>query len=257
MCCFSGPITHVSGTSIFARLEGEQQLLAYQMRLAAVEDVAMILPLPVAPGHDDDAVAFVNLTEAPQLFHELSRCFRPPPGRAPAGPAVAAGPATLAVHRVGAYDASFVPAIADFARLDARFRLPDAVLGRVPAYADYGFAVFQLRKGEAEVHPMALRFITRSPDRLFFPTVHVHHGDVPIEAVFDHTLYLQAPAGVSAGLSAKDDWERARHPVTEVMSLGNILRADPTRGLIQRQWPLFRRQINGMHPNADTWAAPT
>ena len=252
MCCFSGPIAHVSGTSIFARLEGEQQLLAYQMRLASVEDVAMILPLPIAPGHDDDALAFVNLTEAPQLFHELGQCFRPPPSRSP-DLFAAAGPApTLTVHRVGAYDASFVPAIADFARLDPRFRLPDAVLGRMPAYADYGFAVFQLRKGEAEVHPMALRFMTRSPDRLFFPTVHVHHRDVPIEAMFDHTLYLQAPSGVSVN----EHWERARHPVTEVVSLGNILRGDPTRGLIQRQWPLFRRQINGIHPNTDTWAEP-
>jgi len=252
MCCFSGPVARVSGTSIFARLEGERQALAYQMRLASVADVAMILPLPIAPGHGDRAVEFVNLTEAPALFHELSQCFRLPPSRSPDLVAVAAGPPTLAVHRVGAYDASFVPAIADFARLDPRFRLPDAVLGQMPAYADYGFAVFQLRKGEAEVHPMALRFVTRSPDRLFFPTVHVHHGDVPAEAAFDHTLYLQAPAGVGA----KADWERATHPVTEVVSLGNILRRDPTYGLIQRTWPLFRRQINGIHANTDTWAEP-
>ena len=82
---------------------------------------------------------------------------------------------------------------------------------------------------------MALRFVTRSPDRLFFPTLHVHHGDVPAEAAFDHTLYLQAPAGVSA----KQDWERATHRVSEVVNLGNILHSNPTRGLIQRKWPLF------------------
>jgi hypothetical protein len=122
----------------------------------------------------------------------------------------------------------------------------------MPAYADYGFAVFQLRKGEAEVHPMALRFITRSPDRLFFPTLHVHHGDAPAEAAFDHTLYLQAPAGVTA----KDDWQRAIYPVTEVVSLGNILRRDPTHGLVQRTWPLFRREVSGMRLNTDTWAEP-
>jgi hypothetical protein len=187
MCCFSGPITRVSGTSIFARLEGERQSLAYQMRLASVDDVAMILPLPIAPGYDDRAVEFVNLTETPQLFHELGQCFRPPPTRALDLAAVAGAAPSLAVHRVGAYDASFVPAIADFARLDPRFRLPDAVLGRVPAYADYGFAVFQLRK---------------------------------------------------------------------VVSLGNILRRDPTHGIVERKWPLFRRQINGIRPNTDTWAEP-
>jgi len=252
MCCFSGPIAHVSGTSIFARLEGGRQLLAYQMRFTSLEDIAMILPLPISHGHGDLAVEFVNLTETPQLFDELGQCFRSPPSRSVAADAVAGGPTPLVVRRIGAYDASFVPAIADFARLDPRFRLPDAVLARMPAYADYGFAVFQLRKGEAEVHPMALRFMTRRPDRLFFPTVHAHHGDAPADAAFDHTLYLQAPAGVNA----KHDWEPATHAVSEVVSLGNILRRDPTHGLIDRKWPLFRRQINGVHPNSDTWADP-
>ena len=37
---------------------------------------------------------------------------------------------------------------------------------------------------------------------------------------------------------------------------GNILRRDPTRGLIERTWPLFRSEINGMRPNSDTWAEP-
>ena len=72
--------------------------------------------------------------------------------------------ADVAGHRVGAYDASFVPTASDFARLDPRFRLPDAVRGRVPAYADYGFAVFKLRKGEAEVHPLARRAGTEARD---------------------------------------------------------------------------------------------
>jgi hypothetical protein len=160
----------------------------------------------------------------------------------------AAGGATLEVHKVGAYDASFVPAIADFARLDARFRLPDAVLGRVPQYRDYGFAVFKLRSGEADVHPLALRFVTRAPDQLFFPTIHVHHGDLPDEAAFDHTLYLQTPAHEASR------WEKAPRPVANVMSLGNILLRDPTRGLIAREWPLYRLRIEGTQPNRDTWA---
>jgi hypothetical protein len=212
MCCFSRPIAEVSGTSIFVRLDGNRQALAYQMRLSSAEDVAMILPLPTAPGHGATAVEFVDLSE------------------------------------VGAYDASFVPAIADFARLDARFRLPDAVLGRVPAYSDYGFAVFKLRKGEAEVHPLALRFVTRTPSRLFFPTVHVHHGDLPDEASFDHSLYLQTPA------HEPPNWEKAPRSVASAMNLGNILRRDPTRGLIARDWPLYRLRISGMHPNRDRWA---
>ena len=249
MCCFSRPIAEVSGTSIFVRLDGNRQALAYQMRLSSAEDVAMILPLPTAPGHGEKAVEFVDLSETPRFFEELSLCFWRPTRSlgTDLSEAVAGAAPTLEVHKVGAFDASFVPAIADFARLDARFRLPDAVLGRVPAYSDYGFAVFKLRKGEAEVHPLALRFVTRTPARLFFPTVHVHHGDLPDEASFDHTLYLQTPA------HEPPNWEKAPRSVASVMNLGNILLRDPTRGLIARDWPLYRLRISGMHPNRDTW----
>jgi hypothetical protein len=246
MCCFSGNIREVSGTSIFVRPDGERQVLAYQMHLSSAEDVAMILPLPIVPGRGEQAVELVDLSEAPQLFDELASCFPAPPlPRGVLALGVAGRGPTLAVHEVGAYDASFVPRVADFSRLDPRFRIPEAVLGRVPAYADYGFAVFKLRSGEAEVHPLGLRFATRSPERLFFPTVHVHHGAVPDLASFDHTLYLQAPAGKPA------DWEEAPRPVA--VSLGNFLVRDPTRGLVARDWRLFRLRISGMHPNRDTW----
>ena len=250
MCCFSRPIAEVSGTSIFVRLDGDRQALAYQMHLSSAEDVAMILPLPIALGHGEKAVEFVDLSEAPRLFEELGLCFWRPTRSAGADLATAAAgaAATLKVHRVGAYDASFVPAASDFGRLDERFRLPDAVLDRVPAYNDYGFAVFKLRKGAGEVHPLALRFITRAPERLFFPTVHVHQGDLPDEAAFDHTLYLQTPA------HEPPEWEKASRSVATVMSLGNILRRDPTRGLIARDWSVYRLRIRGMQPNRDTWA---
>ncbi len=91
------------------------------------------------------------------------------------------------------YVASFVPSVADFVRLDPRFRLPEVLFDAVPHYADYGFAVFQLAPGKVTVHPMALRFPTRDPDRLFFPTVHVHDGRFHAKAKFDHALYFQTP----------------------------------------------------------------
>lgn len=70
MCRFSRPIAEVSGTSIFVRLDGNRQALANQMRLSSAEDVAMILPLPTAPGHGEKAVEFVDLSEAPRFFEE-------------------------------------------------------------------------------------------------------------------------------------------------------------------------------------------
>jgi hypothetical protein len=38
---------------------------------------------------------------------------------------------------------------------------------------------------------MAFEFVTRQPDTLFFPTLHVHDGLVHESAKFDHYLYYQ------------------------------------------------------------------
>ena len=247
MCCFSQPIEKVSGTSIFARMDGERQVLAYQMHLETARDVAMVLPLPVLPGRGDDALTFVNLSGIPELFGSLDSCFGEIKRTRSPGPA-AAGRPTLKVHKVGSFEASFVPTPADFSRLDPRFRLSETILRQLPAYADYGFAVFKLSRGDADVHPMAMRFFTRTPDRLFFPTVHVHRGDVPGKADFDHRLYAQIRVG------ALDGWEAALRPAASAVNLGNIVRGDPTDGAIQPRWPLFRLKLKGKHPNADTWA---
>ena len=97
---------------------------------------------------------------------------------------------------MGAFAASYVPSPADFDRLDPRFRLPRAVWEALGGYGDYGFSVFQLQPGrKARVHPMAFRFLTRDPSRLFLPTVHVHDGRVRPEAAFDHDLFYQAAEG--------------------------------------------------------------
>src|SRR4051794_36155540 len=93
MCCFSRPIAEVSGTSIFVRLDGDRQVLAYQMHLSSAEDVAMILPLPIALGHGEKAVEFVDLSEAPRLFEELGLCFWRPTRSAGALATAAAGAA--------------------------------------------------------------------------------------------------------------------------------------------------------------------
>jgi hypothetical protein len=99
MCCFSRPIAEVSGTSIFARLDGDRQALAYQMHLASPEDVAMILPLPIALGHGEKAVEFVDLSEAPRLFEELRLCFwRPTRAAGAALATAAAGTAGSSFH---------------------------------------------------------------------------------------------------------------------------------------------------------------
>jgi hypothetical protein len=87
---------------------------------------------------------------------------------------------------------SFVPSIKDFARLDEQFRLPEAVWEALPRYADFGSAVFKLKKGEQKVHPMAFEFPRADKDVLIYPAVHIHDGGtVPARAGFDHALYSQ------------------------------------------------------------------
>ncbi len=202
MCCFSvaTPVgllarlftrpVRVSRTRILARMVDERrQRLAYGMDLQTDQELAMVLPLPVVRGSGDDAVRFLDLSETPRMFDELDELFELTQVASKGGfPLRLERQKTLVVHEVGSFVASYVPTRADFDRLDLRFRLPAVLFDAVAHYADYGFAVFQLRPGNVTVHPMGLELPTRSPDKLFFPTVHVHDGRFHATARFDHAL---------------------------------------------------------------------
>lgn len=246
MCIFSQNVSHVSTTKIFARVTGDRQHLVYEMRLASDSDVAMILPLPTQLASEDQA-SFVDLSDYDAFFHDLERCFPPPLPRYRGLSAVAGASASaLLVHRVGAFDASFVPARSDFRRLDARFRLPEEVWNQLPLYSDFGFAVFQLRSGDARIHPMALSFKTRDARALFFPTAHVHDGSVQPVAEFDHSFYAQAQL-------RQPEWVRGSLLPREVMNFGNFLVSDRTKGLVDPSTSIARCELRGRFPNQDMW----
>ena len=158
MCCFSRPVVSVTDTNIFARASKDgRQFLVYSMKLDAKEELAMILPLPVPKASKEDAVRFINLEKYPDFFAELRSGFpEPKPGRSLSNSKDA--PATLKVVEVGSFIASFVPSVADFKRVDEKFRLPADVWDKLPMYRGFGFAVFQLKKGEHKIHPMAFEF---------------------------------------------------------------------------------------------------
>jgi hypothetical protein len=252
MCCFSRDVQRVSDTNIFARLvDAGRQLLAYAMKLSANEDLAMVLPIPTPAGSAEDAVRFIDLSGYPRFFADLESGFpRPAQDQGP-GRSWGHGPPTgdvLEVHRVGAFDASFVPSRADFGRLDERFRMPADAWDGLPEYDDWGFAVFKLRKGEdQEVHPMAFSFPTRSPDRVFFPTVHVHHGSRPETADFDHTLYAQ----VGAERRPTGDFARAWWESPDLAK--DFVDVDKAAGLVDGTRHAYRRALHGDLANQDTW----
>src|SRR6185503_5945530 len=69
MCCFTRPVQSVSSTRIFARMGNEgRQFLAYSMNYLAKEDLAMVLPIPIAPGTGEAGVKFISLEAYPELF---------------------------------------------------------------------------------------------------------------------------------------------------------------------------------------------
>lgn len=265
MCCFSQPVRHVSNTEIFARLSGlGTQFLVYQMTFASDGPNAMVLPLPVR-----SVVRFLNFASYPRFFDDMRRGF--PTGHAGMGGGGMGGlgggmalPQTLPVESVGEFVASFVPRIADFDRLDSRFVLPKTVWEALPAYQDWGFAVFQLRtpsKAKARVHPMALEFDTRHPGTLFFPTLHIHDGAVHLEEDYDHMLYFQEPALRGKLVSLPD---RSRHdsdgtlrtqretlPVSSKQSAERFVAVPRTQGVVVSREPIQRVAISGHVKNQD------
>lgn len=247
MCCFSHEVEKVADTNIFARpAKQERQFLVYSMLLASKSDVAMILPLPVPKDSKEDAVKFINLEKYENFFADMKNGFPAPLTRGPANgglkdEAKKDEAPKLAVVQVGGFEASFVPAVKDFARLDERFRLPADVWDKLPAYKDFGFAVFKLKEGEKKIHPMAFEFPRANPDELFFPTVHIHDGKVHEKADFDHALYCQKQR-VTQRLPG---WDESAWPAADFMKVAKA------EGLVDGAAHVYRLKMHGSHKNAD------
>ena len=246
MCCFSRPVISVSQTNIFARstMQGHQ-LLVYSMNLNAKEDLAMILPIPVKPHSGEKAVHFINLEKYPNFFKDMQQGFivqeytlsKSMKGRM----AMGAG-SVLEVLEVGSFQASFVPTLKDFSRLDARFRLPAGTWEQLPQYKEFGFAVFKLKPGAKTIHPMAFEFPRADPHHLFFPTVHIHDGKVHATAMFDHSLFYQRMHGETFSLAT---WK-------ESASLAKtFMKVEKTAGMVLGDNHCYRMMITGRKANRD------
>lgn len=246
MCCFTGVVQWVGGTKIFARPgRNGGQLLIYSMSFGAKDELAMVLPIPVPKNSKENAVRFINLEAYPEFFRDMAKGFPEPRTRAVGGLSRSAvAPTKLEVHQVGSFEASFVPTVGDFARLDARFRLADETWDQLPDYVDYGFAVFKLKPGTGDVHPMAFEFPRANARQMFFPTVHIHDGKVHATAEFDHVLYFQL---ADADYSPKHDWTESAQPAGMFMNMRKV------GSLLDSGLHCYRRALRGRLKNADTW----
>ena len=247
MCCFSKPVKSVNDTKIFARSDvGGSQFLVYSMTLDANQDLAMVLPLPVKEGTGEKGVRFITLKKYPKFFEDLDKTFLPPPRTTSISesvPSTNSVARTLEVVNVGNFEASFVPTIADFTRLDERFRMPAGVWEKLPGYRKFGFAVFKLKKGVGTIHPMAFSFPRNNASALFFPTVHIHDGEVHATAHFYHTLYCQAVPHEELALGG---WTESHDPA------GKYVKVDHAEGLIDAGRHSYRIGLWGDLPNKDT-----
>jgi hypothetical protein len=263
MCCFSTPVTHVSGTQIFARLDGDTQFLVYQMMFEAQSDTAMILPLPVKLGSKESAVKFIDLKGFGEFFETLDAFFPKPAEADSLGAkgievAAPAAPPPLKVQAVGDFEASFVPSLADMDRLDPRFRISKETWLKIPEYKDYGFAVFKLKRGVTKPHAMAFSFPTRMPDQAFFPTVHIHDGEVHKLEHFDHTLLVQSKAldealHLALPTAARD---LAQGLAQSLKSVNDAL-MQRSKGVLAKDLRIHRTRIAGLNDNRDILKAVT
>ena len=246
MCCFSRAVQTVADTNIFARSSKDgRQFLIYSLTLAAREDLAMILPIPVPTASKESAVKFINLEKYADFFKDLLAGFPAPQGgRGAHGLEPHPGDAgKLKVQQVGAFEASFVPSIKDLSRLDERFRLPAGVWDKLPQYQDYGFAVFKLRKGAHRVHPMAFEFPRAKPGELFFPTVHIHDGKVHPRANFDHALFCQESEDENLALVK---WQESTQPA------GLFMKVKQAQGMLDPDAHCYLLRLRGDRKNQDT-----
>ncbi len=257
MCIFLRPVISVNDTQIFSRLSGTgTQFLAYQMSYESSGQNAMILPLPVKQPSNNESLRFIDLKAYEGFFDDLDDGF---PFYSPAvsigcssGSFDKAVLDALKVFEVGNYIASFVPTIADFDRLDPEFRLPNEIWESIPGYEKFGFAVFQLAAGALKPHPMALEFQSAS-DNLFFPTIHIHDGEIHESERFDHVLYMQH-AGLDSkvhGYKNSNVEDKSTGLVRSKYKASGFCKLDKSAGLIDGKLFLHRKVLRGNLPNQD------
>ena len=239
MCIFSRSVNDVSTTKIFCSISGKRQFVVYSMDLDSDDDVAMILPVPAAIGSSID---FISLEHYSKFFDDMSKGFQSPISASTLSFSRGIGKA-LKVETVGAYEASFVPTAKDFDRLDERFSLPSRIWSQIKQYEHFGFVVFKLAAGKKSYHPMAFSFETEIPERIFFPTMHIHDGEIHKYADYDHTLYYQPDL-----VLPEVGWFESR---TQAESFMDTAR---TRGIVDGSKHIYSRGIHGKFENVDILA---
>jgi hypothetical protein len=89
---------------------------------------------------------------------------------------------------------------------------------------------------------MAFEFPRANPEKLFFPTVHIHDGKVHPEAEFDHILYCQATGGEKLPMN---EWVESR------ILASQFLKVEKTEGIVDGASHVHVRAVRGKRKNED------
>ena len=128
---------------------------------------------------------------------------------------------------------------------------------KIPGYEKFGFVVFQLAAGSLKPHPMAFEFPTKNGG-LFFPTVHIHDGDVHDVEEFDHVLYMQH-AGLDSQVYAYQNSnveDEATELIRSKYRASHFCDIEKACGLVDGNLLLHRKMVYGKLPNTDTVILP-
>lgn len=108
-----------------------------------------------------------------------------------------------------------------------------------------GLPFFNTNPANKKFTRCALVFATRFADRLYFPTVHIHDGEVHEKEKFDHNLYCQLQGG---GGRAMLNWEESSSNAIVFAQAGL------SQGILNPATHVYRLAMRGEFENKDQWA---
>lgn len=190
--CIMAWDANVSGTHIFAAVNGDRQILVYQASVEfddndGSDKNAIILPVP----GDGDDVDMVDMSGNEEFFDTLNANFRRPTMRGTFGGGDDyLGGDFLAVQDVGAYQISIVPSVADLERINPDlFVMNDMTKNTIRAkYAKgYAFVVAVLKPGRFQ--PLCYTHKALPNGKVFVPTRH-EHGESKGRPSWDHFVIV-------------------------------------------------------------------
>lgn len=250
MCIILTHVESVSNTQIYvsSSKSRKRQLTIYTNKVDTHVKNAMILPVP-----NPLSVELLNFKNYKKIFDDCRECFHHDDGsrndrhmyRAALSASFDSRP-PLPVYTVGSYQASIVPSINDFDRVDTQIlRVNPQVFTLLKDTYDssFGFIICQLREGSHQYHPFAYTHEIHNCNLLFVPTLHYHLGETSVKADWDHTIYS---------------------PMTDLYTTGNYTFKDSsyidwTKMPEDYRWPsegrfsMNRHSITGYKPNKDLW----